>query len=378
MPPPRDHDANKQRICGVCFLKQKSVRQISDADLKNIRDTVFGNYHKENWTWLPDVICLTCHRAVFNAAAKKPGSTVNHIDFSQLRAPTAPRPTRDTTEAQRPDQCPCTVCWVSRMDFNEYRAFEKRMKEPVGRPRIYPEEEPEPVMICSKCQGEYGRGKPHNNCNASGRKANIVAVINDSDMRSREQMLSEQLRNVMSDQGASTSKGVGTITLATTGGRGGKLEVAAAASNVLQKPPVVFSHEAMRRIQLMMGASDRGMRHLSRFIRVHEGRTSVEPFFAEAMRERNKKYDHFFDQKMIKFTEYVTPEEEAGEGEKGEKKKKKKKETREVTKPLAYCTDVDGLAAEAMIQRGLNPERTKIQVGIDDGQGLVRSYHYAA
>ena len=47
--------------------------------------------------------------------------------------------------------------------------------------------------------------------------------------------------------------------------------------------------------------------------------------------------------------------------------KKKKKEIREVTKPMAFCTDVDGLAAEVMTQRGLDPARTKIQIGIDDG-----------
>ena len=45
--------------------------------------------------------------------------------------------------------------------------------------------------------------------------------------------------------------------------------------------------------------------------------------------------------------------------------KKKKKEIREVTKPMAFCTDVDGLAAEVMTQRGLDPARTKIQIGID-------------
>ena len=34
---------------------------------------------------------------------------------------------------------------------------------------------------------------------------------------------------------------------------------------------------------------------------------------------------------------------------------------------MAFCTDVDGLAAEVMTQRGLDPARTKIQIGIDDG-----------
>ena len=39
---------------------------------------------------------------------------------------------------------------------------------------------------------------------------------------------------------------------------------------------------------------------------------------------------------------------------------------------MAFCTDVDGLAAEVMTQRGLDPARVTIQIGIDDGEA---KYH---
>ena len=277
----KDHNANKQRICAVCFLKQKSIRKISDDDLTNIRDTVFDKYHKdnsensdgENWSWLPDVICLGCHKAVFNAAANPSGGlTVNHIDYCDLKPP--PMFRANVTRSADPEAtgliCDCSMCWVGRMGAVEYSAFEKRMKEPVGRPRIHPEpEKPEPVMICSKCGAEYGRGKTHDRCNESGRKANIVANINKGDQRSREQLLADQLRAVVAEKGAGSGDVV-TIAGGSTGGRGGKLEVAIAPAHLhllLKSPPVRFTHEALMRIQLKMGASDRGMRHLSRFIR---------------------------------------------------------------------------------------------------------------
>ena len=248
MPPPKDHDANKQQICGVCFLKQKSVRKISKADLTNIRDKVFENYHKENWEWLPDVVCLGCHRAVFNAAANNAaGHTVNHIDYSDVRAPVT-MSARSTTVESRERECMCTICWIGAMDFNKYRAFEKQMKEPVGRPRIHPEEEEaEPILVCSKCRAEIGRGKPHNNCNETGKRQNVIAVINEGDEREREQILAEQLRAVMTEKGAITCRGVptgGVVAITTPGGRGGKLEIAAAPKN-LKKPPVRFTLEAM-------------------------------------------------------------------------------------------------------------------------------------
>ena len=330
--------------------------------MTNIRNKVFEDYHTQNWEWLPDVICLGCHRAVFNAAANNAaGHTVSHIDFSNVRAP-ATMSARSTTVESRVHECKCSICWIGRMDFNEYRAFEKQMKEPVGRPRIHPDEEPEAITVCSKCHAEIGRGRPHNNCNETGRKQNVIAVINEGDERGREQILAEQLRAVMSEKGATNYRGVPTgapVTIATTGGRGGKLEVAAAPSN-LQKPPVRFTLEGMMRVQLKMGTSDRGTLHMARFLRVNEGRDSVEPGLQEALIARNTRYEHFFDQKPVTFTEYYTPE--------GEEEKKKKKEIREVTKPMAFCTDVDGLAAEVLTQRGLDPARTKIQIGIDDGE----------
>ena len=232
--------------------------------MTNIRDKVFENYHTDTWEWLPDVICLGCHRAVFNAAANNAaGQTVSHIDYSKVRAP-ATMSARATTVESREHGCKCSICWIGRMDMLQYREFEKQMKEPVGRPRLYPEdEEPEPIKICSKCRGEYGRGKPHNNCNATGKRQNVIAVINEG----------------------------------------------------LQKPKVRFTHEAIMRCQLKMGSTDRGTLQMARFLRIHEGRESIEPGLAEALIERNTRYEHFFDQKKITFTEYYTPEGDEEEEE---------------------------------------------------------------
>ena len=49
-------------------------------------------------------------------------------------------------------------------------------------------------------------------------------------------------------------------------------------------------------------------------------------------------------------------------------KKKKKKEKRQVEVPVAYCNDVEALAMEVMLERGLEAEETITQLGLDDGE----------
>ena len=358
------------------MLKPKNIRNISTEALRRIRKHIFKHYLKPQWEltggqpgwdWLPTVICGTCYRAV-SEAENKVGTTVNHIDYSDLRPPTPP--TRETP------LCQCSICWVGRLKNKEYEEFVERMKEPVGRPRIHPLEEPaEPVTVCPKCHSEYGRGKPHNSCNRTTRKANVVELLYESQEEDREEIIAGQLKEVMREKGAwmrdrGANASGGSISLA-TGATGGnkQMMVTAGGRHESLKPPVRFSHETMARLQLKMGGSDRVIKTVGHFLRVHEGRTCIEENFAESLTERNTKYESFFDHTMITFTEYYTDEAEKGDGD---KKKKKKKLTREVSKPLAFCNDVDGLAEEVMRHRGLEPAKTKVQLGIDDGQGLVK------
>ena len=305
----KEHSDNVLLVCGVCLLKPKSgIRNISAEALRRIRKHIFKPYLEPEWEWLPSVICGTCYRAL-SEAENKVGTTVNHIDYSDLRSPTFRRLTRETP------QCCCSICWVGRLKNKDYEEHVSRMKEPVGRPRIHPPEEPvEPVTVCPICQSEYGRGKPHNNCNRTTRKSNVVKMLKESEERDREQIISDQLKDVMREKeawGRETGAKAcgGTISLATGGPNplvvtaGGRLD-----HEARQKPRVRFSHEVMQRLQLKAGISDRGTLIVGNFLRVHEGRNCIEPNFAGSLAARNTKYESFFEYKMITVTEYYTDE----------------------------------------------------------------------
>ena len=72
---------------------------------------------------------------------------------------------------------------------------------------------------------------------------------------------------------------------------------------------------------------------------------------------------------MLKQKKYVVDEEEE---EKENKSKKKKKKVIDVIKPAVIAKNVEDLADLVMKERGLNPEASVIQIGIDDGQGLLK------
>ena len=81
------------------------------------------------------------------------------------------------------------------------------------------------------------------------------------------------------------------------------------------------------------------------------------------MTERNRKLQDHFDVTVLTQTEYVTEE---GEG------KKRKKSTQEVELPVVYTKDVEALAGFIMRERDLDPMNSVAQIGIDDGQGVVK------
>ena len=84
----KEHSDNVLLVCGVCLLKPKSgIRNISAEALRRIRKHIFKPYLEPEWEWLPSVICGTCYRAL-SEAENKVGTTVNHIDYSDLRSPT--------------------------------------------------------------------------------------------------------------------------------------------------------------------------------------------------------------------------------------------------------------------------------------------------
>lgn len=380
----KTHSDNQASICGVCLTKNtKLLRNITAPVLEWIRKLkVFEDYNKtedecgKDWTWLPNKICHPCHGILNKAWHKEKkrqeeeaiegdvqnnpyqSSLISHIDYTNLKPPNK----RLTREHPR---CECSLCELGRLRNREYLDLLSSIKEPRGRPiELTPKKEPEAILICSECRTEIGLGKNHK-CYPSDRRNNVVQAIAASGSSTRRQILTDSLREVMADAGCSSG---GTLSL--TGGFGGKpLTI---TRGVVQKPKVKFPHGSLFMLQKKHGITDKGMKGLCQWLRVHAGRDVVDPFFREAMYERNHAFDNFFRHEKIKFQEYYTPDHEIEFGPDGKKKKKPKQEVREVEKSIAYCSDVNAFVTEVMAERGLDPERVVIQIGLDDGQNLIK------
>ena len=125
-------------------------------------------------------------------------------------------------------------------------------------------------------------------------------------------------------------------------------------------------------LQKKHGISDLGMKGFCQWLRVYAGRDVVDPFFREAMYEKNHAFDDFFRHEKFMIQEYYTPAHDIEFGPDGKKKKKPKQQIREVEKSIAYCSDVNAFAAAVIAERGLDPDRIVIQIGLDDGQSLIK------
>ena len=187
--------------------------------------------------------------------------------------------------------------------------------------------------------------------------------MRSSSDKTKEKVLASQLKEVFDAKGVST--------------RGGTAKLITGGPNPLSatlgqhpdmKPKPKFFNESLTRLQLKTGASDNKMKVLSNYLRINFGRDSVEKL-QQHMIERNKRLEYFFDVKNLKPTQYITTE---GEELNNNATKKKKKEASELLVPVVYSNNVEGLASLLMAERGLSPENSLIQIGIDDGQHLLK------
>lgn len=316
-------------------------------------------YNSEEWSWLPTVICGGCCLELVKVT-KNPQNTFKMIDYTTL---SPPRPqhsmqTRSSDLETSDQQCVCSVCLVGRMHGGEYNHHKVIVSEPPGRPRLA--EESVPVQVCSLCHSQVGRGIQHQ-CDRVSKRNNLEELLRNTSDKSKERVLSSQLKEVFEVQGAST-KG-GTVTLATGG-----TPVQATLGKLQKKPDIKFSNEALNRLQTSIGSSDRKMNIVAHFLRAECGRSSVVKV-QEEMMERNKKLARHFESKMLKQKKYVTDSEDK---ENCDSKKKKKKVVVEVEKPAVVVKSVEDLVSHVMLERNLSPENSEIQIGIDDGQQLLK------
>lgn len=354
------HSDFQKKVCFCCFTKPQkdsaTFRPITGHIEEQIKDkNLFDQYGTVAWDWLPTCICEACRKQLSN-----PDITMIRRNYNALRPP------QPKTRAHG-RVCCCSVCYVGRLNGKDYLAYRAELME-AGGARVQPflkgggqgkqaktpREVAKPVLVCSLCNGPWSPGI-HHPCDKQSRRENIVQLLQKADETTKQRVLSSTLKEVFDAAGASTSGG--SVSLAT----GGKPITATFGTSQVVPPPR-FSSEVLNRLQLRMRASDRGMRILDNFLRIHAGRECVETDHAGYMVERNNRLKSFFNHEKLIMSEYYMPEG------------KKKKEKRKVPVPVAFCTEVEGLATEVMMERGLDANDTDVQLGVDDGQGFLKVY----
>ena len=187
-----------------------------------------------------------------------------------------------------------------------------------------------------------------------------------------------------------TSARGGMVSLATSGRM--DLPVTVGKDPHPKKPHPYFTHEKLQRLQVKTGTSDNMLKVFGNFLRIEGGRSVVEPGLEEYLTKRNSFLEDHFKEVWLKQTvkekKAESPEKvkqgvpkEKGKGKRNKKeenkenakvKVKEKKVEKEVQKVAIVAKDVEELAALAMVARGLTPENSIIQIGLDDGQGFIK------
>ena len=137
---------------------------------------------------------------------------------------------------------------------------------------------------CSLCSAVVGKGKTHK-CTKVNMQDNLHQLVKQTSLKSKEKIGGQIIKNIFNEKGASQT-GV-TVMLCTAGK---KLPV----SLRIKVNKVRFTHENLKRLQMIHSSSDRGIRTTAQAIRYVMGRNSVEPRISESLTERNKSLKEFF------------------------------------------------------------------------------------
>ena len=363
----KNHEENRKCVCILCFRKPKGqLRNLSDKMRQLFINYVLtddtNGLSDMSFSWLPTTLCVSCKK-LLGIVAKNPKMALKHVDFASLTPPQVFRGevvTRSSLEVE----CGCSVCEVARMDNVgfKYIKYKMGMSDPKGKtPWLETGEESlakvGSVVHCRICLSEYGRGKRHS-CNPAVRREHLDILIRNSSNKSKQKVLSSQLKEVVGEQGVER----GEETLLVTGGKPLPVTV---GRKKREKPSPFFTNEKLLKLQAKLEISDRKTKLAANFLRVELGKKAVEQELRAALVESNHKLDNLFTIKKLKLEESVKEKED-------ENPKKKKTVYVEKEQEVIICTDVELLVAKVIEKRNLDPDDTLIQIGLDDGQSQLK------
>ena len=373
---PRDkftHSDCQRRVCFVCFLKKKTIKNITDTTRELIRKHLFPDkslqINEDSFAWLPCVICSTC-LTYLHRLDKDPSASFQTVDYSSLTSPQIMRVERVTRSEGLETElsCSCSVCLVGHMD-NSGKIYVKfkdimTLEKDGGDDRVV-EENAVAVTRCEYCFCPVGKGKPHP-CSSRSRRESLDELVRNSSDRTRGRVLSTQLKSLTDERNVPR----GQETFLPTGGK--PLPVTVGNPGQSKKPAPFFSAQKLIRLQTKLSCSDSKIKEIAKFARIECGKSAVESNFGTFLQDRNHLFDDDFIGKKISMLEHEKVDTD--EEKENSKKRKRKVKAQEVMKekPAVFAKDVEDLTAKIMMFRNLNPVDTVVQIGIDDCQGLLK------
>ena len=184
---------------------------------------------------------------------------------------------------------------------------------------------------------------------------NLHKLVKQKSLKSKEKIGGNILKNIFESKGE--NKRGGTVFLSTGGGN---LPVSLSVARNKAR----FTHENLKRLQVVMGSSDRAIKKTVTAVRKVFGRKSIEPGFENSLIERNRILkDHF---SVVSFNLKKKPSVD-----------EKEKYTDEnglldyVVEGVA-TPDLDELVKVVIKERGANPGDVEVYCGLDNGQGFTK------
>ena len=212
------------------------------------------------------------------------------------------------------------------------------------------------MTACVICLSRFGKGISHV-CTKSKKIENMARLIRSNSEKSKEQIVSSQLKDIFESQ--NIEKKGGTVSLST---RGTPIQATLGSNYNERTPKNVFTNDSLSKLQVKLSLSDNKMKIVGNFLRIECGRKSVVNLNSY-LKERNHIFDEDFETKAINLKSYEDAVLPDG---------KKKRVVGENMKTIVKVKNASEFALKVMSMREMYPDKTDIQVGIDDGQGMVK------
>lgn len=371
---PRTHQDNRSTLCGICY-KKAGLRNISDVQLGQLRALVDSSYSLTDMKY-QTVLCKVCALALtaHTKNPEKPERTLLKPQYVNLRPP----PLHETRAAES-QICPCTVCEIAKCNLvpggfsgtpllpEKYWAMLfPNVPYPVKKTQTKPG--PGVESRCAQCHAVVGKGRSHK-CTKTKMQDNLHKIVKNKSLKSKEKIGGKVLKSLFEDKDK-TARG-GTVLLA-TGGK--KLPVTLS----LKLNKARFTHENLRRLQVVKGDSDRGIKKIALAIRHVFGQSSVEPGFADSLTERNKSLEPFFEIKIFEMKKKPAKKKKDDCGCECKCDKDHSSDDNDLDDdgyltyhvPGVIAPDLDAFVREVVDARNYDPGEVQVICGLDNGQQM--------